>query len=79
MSAQTDLTIRDYFAAHAPECPEWYMTMCAAIDKNKNQYNEPHKPPLRENIEIIACWNYEYADSMLKVRGGWYVQKRIRK
>lgn len=62
------MTLRDYFAIRAPECPASYISTQQGIDHQKNPHNDSYKPKLRSTLEIIACWNYEYADAMLEAR-----------
>lgn len=62
------MTLRDYFAAKAPECPSNYLTTQRGIDHGRNPYNEAHRPPLRSDLQIIAEWNFAYADAMLAER-----------
>lgn len=69
MLEDSNFNIRDYFAAHAPEPPEWWVNLQIARDRNANPNNEYHKPKPREHVEILAQWAYEYADAMLKIRG----------
>lgn len=65
---QDGMTLRDYFAIRAPECPASYISTQQGIDHQKNPHNDSYKPKLRSTLEIIACWNYEYADAMLEAR-----------
>ena len=49
------MTLRDYFAAHAPEVPKWfYEAMCDGKEIADQR--------------CIAMWRYSYADAMLKER-----------
>jgi len=48
------MTLRDYFAAHAPDCPEWFYQI------NGNQ---------KATQRTFALWAYSYADEMMKARG----------
>lgn len=65
---QGGMDLRDYFAIRAPLPTESMMQMEAMRDKNRNPYNESHKPKLRSNYEIMADLAYEYADAMLEAR-----------
>lgn len=51
------MTLRDYFAAHAPEPPQWW------IDGYKSALND-----LNKYGQHIAQWNFVYADEMVKER-----------
>jgi len=46
------MSLRDYFAAHAPECPKWFYEIKADGSEIAQQ-------------RTIACWAYSYADAML--------------
>lgn len=63
------MSLRDYFAIRAPEPTAEHMQIERLHDKNRNPYNEGHKPRLRTDIEIRCDLAYEYADAMLKARG----------
>lgn len=52
------MTLRDYFAAHAPPAPKWWID---GYTKNATD--------LDTVAETIAQWNYVYADSMLAAGG----------
>lgn len=63
------MSLRDYFAAHAPEPSEDEIGRQVSIDRSRNPYNEgPPKPKIRERYEIIAYLKFRYADAMLKER-----------
>ena len=51
------MTLRDYFAAHAPETPSWWM----------NGYKESLTDLMLVG-EHISRWRWVYADEMLKER-----------
>ena len=57
------MTLRDYFAAHAPEMPKEFGETIRRIEKNKDLYNEKGRV---EHSELIAMWSYYHADAMLK-------------
>ncbi|MBA1364069.1 hypothetical protein, partial [Burkholderia gladioli] len=57
------MTLRDYFAIRAPEPTAERMQIERLHDKNRNPYNEGHKPRLRTDIEIRCDLAYEYADA----------------
>ena len=50
------MTLRDYFAAHAPAAPEWWL----------NDYIKGRQ--LDEDASVYAQWAWSYADAMLKER-----------
>jgi hypothetical protein len=68
-SADPGMTLRDYFAIRAPEPTAERMTMERQCDRNRNPYNEVHKPPIRSDVEIRCDLAYEYANAMLRARG----------
>lgn len=54
--AYEGMTLRDYFAAHAPERPAWFERICVG----GSHYED-----------LMVCnarWRYHYADSMLRQR-----------
>lgn len=62
------MDLRDYFAAHAPNPDENYITMHQSMDHNRNPNNDPDKHKRRSKIQIIAEYKFEYADAMMKAR-----------
>ena len=64
------MSLRDWFAAHAPEPSESEIDRAYKLDKMRNPYNEPHKPKLRSDLEIRAAHRFAYADAMLAARKG---------
>lgn len=50
------MTLRDYFAAHAPECPDTWLS------------RYPMERGWRGEARAISDWRFEYADEMLKAR-----------
>lgn len=61
-------TLRDWFAAVAPEPDNDDIKTEMMLDNNKNPYNEGHKPQPRTRMEIIADLRYKFADAMIKAR-----------
>lgn len=57
MSPQLGMTLRAYFAAHAPEMPDWYFSeLCAK------------EIPVGERLtpwQAFYQWRWEYADAMI--------------
>jgi hypothetical protein len=47
------MTLRDYFAAHAPEMPSWWVR---------------NYPTTDNSMEIFVAWRWFYADAMLAER-----------
>lgn len=69
LMAEPGMTLRDYFAIRAPEPSKDRIEMLMHFDRNRNPYNDSHKPRLRSEVEIRCDLAYEYADAMLKARG----------
>jgi len=62
------MSLRDWFAAHAPAPSNDDVQLAYQIGRNRNPHNEAHKPKLRSRIEIMAGLAYRYADAMLAAR-----------
>lgn len=67
-SSQYGMSLRDWFAAHAPEATDHWVETWQKIDRSRNPYNEAHRPKLRSEIEIRAAYRWEYADAMIAAR-----------
>lgn len=67
-NVESGMSLRDYFASHAPTITEQEISRQYEFDKNRNPYNDVHKPKLRSRMEIIVSHNWEYAHAMLKER-----------
>jgi hypothetical protein len=67
------MSLRDYFAIHAPDPSTEAVINEQRSDRLKNQYNEQHKPKIRTNLEINAALRYSFADAMLAEREKWLV------
>lgn len=52
------MTLRDYFAAHAPEVPDGFAHLKMQKDENDPPKNET-------DMARLARWRYFYADSMV--------------
>lgn len=63
--ATDGMSLRAWFAAHAPPAMDDWIDTQWQLDRNKNPHNEPHKPPLRGQIELRAAWAFKWADAML--------------
>lgn len=64
------MTLRDWFATHAPAPTENQIKNQMEYDVARNPHNEYRNclPARRSRSEIIADFAYEYADSMMKAR-----------
>jgi hypothetical protein len=63
-------TLRDWFAAMAPEPDDKTVQAAQSYDRARNPHNDgPPKPPLRDEKQIRAELRYQYADAMLAARG----------
>lgn len=61
-----ELTLFDYYFAHAPVPSEEHIKTQMFIDRSINPHNEPHKPPLRDRIEIEVDYKVAYALVMIE-------------
>ena len=68
MSTPNDVTMLDWFAAHAPMPSELEISSQMQHDKTKNPHNDAFRPKLRARVEIIADYCYEYAHAMMAAR-----------
>lgn len=61
------MTLRQYFAAHAPQPTEDEIKAEMEVDRLANPHNEPYfnKKQRRSRLEIICDLRYAYADAML--------------
>lgn len=67
--AYQGMSLRDYFAIHAPEPTKDEIELQQSFDRNRNPHNDgPPKPPRRGCAEIRADLRYSYADAMLAAR-----------
>jgi len=55
------MTLRDYFAAKAPEVPEWFSIDINDEDRKRKSNQEHH-------MMLLTAWRWHYADAMLKQR-----------
>lgn len=60
--------LRDWFAGAAPEPTIDAINTQQGLDRGRNPYNDPHKPPLRSREQIVAELRYRHADAMLAAR-----------
>lgn len=69
-SQKSGMTLRDYFAAHAPEPPKEQIEMVMRREQAANPHNEPYhnKVRRRDELEIRCALRYAYADAMLAER-----------
>ncbi len=59
-----DMTLREYFAIHAPEPSQADINFERTKDQNSDPYNEKGKQ--RSMDEIKVCLRYTFADLMIK-------------
>ena len=57
------MSLRQYFAIHAPEPGEHAISAKMQIDRNRDPHND--RGLIRSRMEIIAALRYEYADAMI--------------
>lgn len=71
VSGGVGMSLRDYFAAHAPLPEPGEIEAQFKYDQARNPHNEPYhnKPKRRSRAEIIADLAYAHADALLKARG----------
>jgi hypothetical protein len=62
----TGMTLRDWFAGHAPDMPDWWYQVFCGIEKNKAQQNRSYI--MRGQLEAICEWRLEYANRQLAAR-----------
>lgn len=62
------MTLRDYFAIHAPKPEQSDIDLERQRDRNRNPHNDPYKPKLRSVMEIVSDLRFQFADSMLAAR-----------
>lgn len=62
------MSLRDWFAGMAPAPSEEDVAFQMRLDSARNPHNDPHKPRLREKLEIIALLRYRHADAMIAAR-----------
>jgi len=63
-----DMSLLDYFAAHAPEPTKERITYYMEQDRLANPHNDSYKLKRRGELEIVCMLKYEYAKEMLKAR-----------
>ena len=57
------MSLRQYFAIHAPEPTEGDIRTEMAYDRNRDPHND--RNGIRGKLEIIAALRYRYADAMI--------------
>lgn len=60
------MSLRDYFAAHAPEPSQDMIDLHHRLDMSRDPHND--KGLRRSGIQIAASLRYAYADAMLAER-----------
>lgn len=63
----TGMSLRDWFATHAPNPTEQEIIAEQQADKQANVYFSYQKIA-RTRLEIISDYKFEYADAMLRAR-----------
>ena len=63
------MTLRDYFAAHAPALPH-DLAELAREEADVDNPNKTHGEKSGVLLGIRAHWNYMYADAMIEARNG---------
>lgn len=64
------MTLRDWFATHAPEPTQEWLDLQRRSDMTQNPHNDHHKPPRRDVFQLTAEWKMKHACAMLKAREG---------
>jgi len=62
------MTLRDYFAARSPAPDADWIDLQQRLDRQRNPYNDSHKPAHRSTFEIDASWRFKWADAMIVAR-----------
>lgn len=65
----TGMTLRDYFAAHAPALPH-DLAELAREEADVDNPDKTHGEKSDVLLSIRAYWNYMYADAMIAARNG---------
>ena len=60
------VTIVDYFAARAPEPPEWWLKLAEQDETQKVLKNDLYVR--KDSLDLYTEWAYSYAKSMMKAR-----------
>ena len=68
-AASPGMTLRDYFAAHAPAMPS-DLGRLALEDADVDNPDKTHGEKCDVLLSIVSEWRYRYADAMLKAREG---------
>jgi hypothetical protein len=63
--AEQGMSLRDYFAAHAPPVMQYEIDQEVTVDKMRNPHADPHKPKRRSMLEIRTELAYRWADAMI--------------
>ena len=66
--SRTGMSLRDWFATHAPTASEAEIEVHYKLDRGRNPCNDAGKPPIRSRAEIVSYLNYKYADAVLVAR-----------
>jgi hypothetical protein len=68
LDSSAGMSLRDYFAIHAPEPDQEMIRTEQSIDRMANPHNDSYKPQLRDSLTIKAQLRFRYADAMLAER-----------
>ena len=61
------MSLRDYFAAHAPEMPAAFRDIWVPLNLGTNWLEVELMPP--DEIRMRIAWRWDYADQMIAERG----------
>lgn len=68
------MSLRDYFAAHAPDMPRWFIRKCLGLPKSATiaEWNKHDRRVLDDDAmdqeTAMMEWRWYYADAMLRAR-----------
>lgn len=69
VSGQPGMTLRDWFAGHAPELPyDFGHTVRPDLDNYRDRFEEYERDMAQWLTDRLALWAYAYADAMLAAR-----------
>lgn len=62
------ISLRDYFAAHAPEPTDAQIKFVSTAEAAANPHGYEDKPTRHSHREIVAMLRYQWADDMIAAR-----------
>lgn len=62
------MSMRDWFAANAPEAPSWFVHIPAEIRPSAEDKDALELWERNREIDRFYAWRWHYADNMLKAR-----------